>query len=338
MATIKDIADQLHFSVSTISKGLNGASDISEKTRRLILDAAMKMGYIPKQSQRLGAGLTRICVFIENMDYEKVEQFGYDIILGFKLEAASERWDVSIVPLAMNRKSECGYEDYMRANHYAAGFLLGFRLHDDWLAQIERTNVPTVLLDNVVYRKNVACVGVDNQQGIFYAVEHLAGLSHRKIALLNGEADSCVSRERLAGFRLGMETCGLTVKKELVAGGDDKAEGTGGVVRKFIREGATAIVCASDLLAHRVLCELHRAGLRVPDEVSVTGFDDLPLASYTTPSLTTVRQDRLAIGKNVCKVLVQLLGGNSVSRLLLAPELVVRESTGRPKPEPGSKK
>lgn len=329
MATIKEIADQLHLSVGTISKGLNGAGDVSEKTRRLILDAAMKIGYIPKRSRRLGAGLTRICVFIENMDYEKVEQFGYDIILGFKLEAAAERWDVSIVPLAMNRKSECSYEDYMKTNRYAAGFLLGFRLHDDWLAQIRETNVPTVLLDNVVYRKNVACVGVDNQQGIFYAVEHLAGLGHRKIALLNGEADSCVSHERLAGFQFGMRKCGLTARKELVANGDYRADGTDGAVRRFVREGATAIVCASDSLAHSVLCELHRAGLRVPDEVSVTGFDDLPLASYTTPSLTTVRQDRLAIGKNVCRVMVQLLGGNPVSRLLLAPELVIRESTGR---------
>lgn len=330
MATIKDIANELHLSVSTISKGLSGASDVSDKTRQLILDTAMKMGYIPKQN-RAGAGLTKICVFIENMGYERIEQFGYDIIVGFKLEAAAKKWDVSIVPLAMNQESAYNYDNYMKANHYAAGFLLGFTLHTDFIAQMRKTEIPTVLLDNVVYNKNVACVGVDNQQGIYYAVEHLAQLGHKNIAMLNGEIISRVSQERLAGFRLGMEKCGLNVREELVAHGDYMADCAGKFVGYFIREGATAIVCASDLLAHGVLRELYRMGLRVPEDVSVTGFDDLPLASYTTPALTTIRQNRLAIGKNVCMVMEQIMNGNYVNRLLLMPELVVRESTGKPK-------
>nr|WP_267901562.1 substrate-binding domain-containing protein [Caproicibacter fermentans] len=265
------------------------------------------------------------------MGYERIEQFGYDIIVGFKLEAAAKKWDVSIVPLAMNQESEYNYDDYMTANHYAAGFLLGFTLHNDFIAQMQKTKIPTVLLDNVVYNKNVACVGVDNQQGIFHVVEHLAELGHRNIAMLNGETISRVSQERLDGFRMGMEKCGLTVREELVAHGDYMADCADKFVGYFIREGATAIVCASDLLAHGVLRELYRMGLRVPDDVSVAGFDDLPLASYTTPSLTTIRQNRLAIGKNVCMVMEQIMNGNHVNRLLLMPELVVRESTGKPK-------
>ncbi|HCR43159.1 MAG TPA: hypothetical protein DIV41_01130 [Ruminococcaceae bacterium] len=102
-------------------------------------------------------------------------------------------------------------------------------------------------------------------------------------------------------------------------------------VSSFVENGATAIVCASDLIAHGVMRELYRMGVRVPDDVSVIGFDDLPLASYTTPSLTTIRQNRLEIGRNVCLVMEQILRGNCVSRLLLMPELVKRESTGLPK-------
>lgn len=332
MATIKDIANELHLSVSTISKGLSGASDVSDRTRRLIVSTAMKMGYTPRQG-RAGMEPKKVCVFIENMGYERIEQFGYDIIVGFKLEAAAKRWDVSVVPLAMNRESEYSYDEYMAENRYAAGFLLGFALHNDFLDQMQRTGVPTVLLDNVVYNKNVACVGVDNQQGIFYSVEHLAQLGHKKIAMLNGETASRVSQERLAGFRLGMETCSLSVREELVAHGDYRTDCAGEFVGRFVREGATAVVCASDLLAHGVLRELYRMGLRVPDDVSVVGFDDLPLASYTTPALTTIRQNRLAIGKNVCMVMEQIMGGNSINRLLLMPELVVRESTGKPKSE-----
>lgn len=329
MATIKDIARELHLSVSTISKGLSGASDVSEKTRKLILGTAVKMGYTPKQT-RAGAEPRKICVFIENMGYERIEQFGYDIIVGFKLEAALKQWDVSIVPLAMNQESEYSYDDFMVKNRYSAGFLLGFTLHNDFLRQMQKTGVPTVLLDNVVYNKNVACVGVDNQQGTFYAVEHLAKLGHRKIAMLNGETVSRVSQERLGGFRLGMEHLGLETDEDLIAHGDYMADCAGEFVGYFVRKGATAIVCASDLLAHGVLRELYRLGLRCPDDMSVVGFDDLPLAVYTTPSLTTIRQNRMAIGKNVCMVMEQIMAGNYVNRLLLMPELVARESTGRP--------
>lgn len=328
MTTIKEIAKELHLSASTVSKGLSGASDVSAATRQLILGTAMKMGYVPKQGRL--EETQRICVFIENMGYERIEQFGYDIIVGFKLEASAKQWDVSVVPLAMNQESDYNYEEYMLQNRYSAGFLLGFNLHNNFLEQLTKTTVPTVLLDNIVYNKNVACVGTDNQQGVFYAVEHLASLGHRNIAMLNGEAVSRVSYERLNGFKLGMEKFGLPVREELIAHGDYTPDCAEKFVGYFVREGATAIVCASDLIAHGVLRELYRLGLRVPDDVSVVGFDDLPLASYMTPPLTTIRQNRLEIGRNVCMVMEQILKGNHVNRLLLMPELVVRESTGQP--------
>ena len=329
MATIKDIAERLNISISTVSKGLTGASDVSVKTKQLILDTAMKMGYTPRQNRSSGES-KKICVFIENMGYERVEQFGYDIIVGFKLEAAVQNWNVSIIPLALNQESEYNYDEYMLQNHYAAGFLLGFTLHNDFIRQLEKTSIPTVLLDNVVYNRNVCCVGVDNQQGVFYAVQYLVGLGHKNIAMLNGEIISRVSHERLNGFRLGMESRGLPVREDLIAHGDYTADCANKFVGYFIDKGATAIVCASDLIAHGVIRELYRKGIRVPDDISVVGFDDLPLASYTTPALTTIRQDRLAIGKNVCLMMEQIMNGNTINRLLLMPELIVRESTGKP--------
>jgi LacI family transcriptional regulator, repressor for deo operon, udp, cdd, tsx, nupC, and nupG len=329
MTTIRDIAKKLNLSVSTVSKGLNGASDVSEETRRLVLDTALKMGYAPRKARAVEP--LKICVFIENMGYEQIEQFGYDIIVGFKLAAAAKQWDVSIVPMALNQENSIQYEEYMRANHYSAGFLLGFKLHDDFLSQLEKTTVPTVLLDNVIYNKNVACLGVDNQQGIFRAVQHLAELGHTSIAMLNGEPQSRVSSERLNGFRLGMEHFGLPIREELIGHGDFTADCAARFVGRFVEAGATAIVCASDLIAHGVLRELYRMGLRVPQDISVVGFDDIPIAAYATPPLTTVHQDRLAIGKNACLLMEQIMQGNCINRLLLIPELVIRESTGKPR-------
>lgn len=335
MATLKDIAKRLNLSVSTVSKGLSGASDVSMKTRQLILGTAVKMGYVPKQVKSDTAP-KKICAFIENMGYERVEQFGYDIIIGFKLEAAAKKWDVSLVPIAMNEEQEYNYDEFMISNNYSAGFLLGFNLHNDFLKQLEKTNIPTVLLDNVVYNKRVACVGVDNRQGIFYAVEHLFKLGHRKIAMLNGETVSMVSEERFHGFLSGMKSFGLEADRDLIANGDYTSDMAGKYVSRFVEKGATAIVCASDLIAHGVIRELYRMNVRVPDDMSIVGFDDLPLASYTTPTLTTIRQNRLDIGRNVCLVMEQILKGNCVSRLLLMPELVKRESTGRPRNSAGN--
>ena len=97
-----------------------------------------------------------------------------------------------------------------------------------------------------------------------------------------------------------MIKCGLTIHKELIAHGDYTSTCAAQYVEGFVKGGATAVVCASDLIAHGVLAELYRLGLRVPQDISVTGFDDIPLARYTTPPLTTIKQNRLMIGKSVC--------------------------------------
>src|SRR5665647_737652 len=331
VATIKDIAKKLGISVSSVSKGLSGASDVSEDTRQLILNTALEMGYVSRRN-KTDSNARKVCIFVENMGYERIEQFGYEIIVGFRLAATEKQWDVDIVPIAMDRHFDYDYEEYMTKNNYSAGFLLGFSLHNDFLKQLACTNIPTVLLDNVVYNKYVACVGIDNQQGIVCSVEHLAKLGHTAIAMMNGELHSRVSQERLQGFKLGMSKCNIPLRKELIAHGDYTASCAVPHVQGFIDNGATAIVCASDLIAHGVLAELYRLGIRVPEGVSVIGFDDIPLARYTTPPLTTIKQNRLTIGKSVCMAMEQIMEGNAISRLLLMPELVVRESTGPVKP------
>jgi LacI family transcriptional regulator, repressor for deo operon, udp, cdd, tsx, nupC, and nupG len=161
MATIKDIAKKLGISVSSVSKGLSGASDVSEETRQQILNTALELGYVSRRTR------AESNVFVESMGYERIEQFGYEIIVGFRLAATEKQWNVDIVPIAMDRHFDYDYEDYMTRNNYSAGFLLGFSLHNDFLKQLARTNIPTVLLDNVVYNRSVACVGIDNQQGIY---------------------------------------------------------------------------------------------------------------------------------------------------------------------------
>lgn len=327
MATIRDIANKLGISVSIVSKGLSGSGEVSEENRQKILNTALEMGYVSRKT-KLSSAPPKICVFVENMGFERIEQFGYEIIVGFRLAAAEKQWSVDILPISLGEKIDYIYDEFMTKKGYAGGFLLGFLLHSDMHRQMQKTAIPTVLLDNYIYNKNVACVGIDNQQGVALAVEHLASLGHSTIALLNGETLCRVSQERYQGFKLGMSKCNLPVRKELIVNSAFTSPNVEHHVKSFVSGGATAIVCASDMIALEVLNELAKLDIRVPDDISVIGFDDVPLALHTMPPLTTIRQNRLGIGKSVCSTLEQIMDGVSISRLLLMPELIIRKSTG----------
>ena len=215
MATIKDIAKHLGIAVSTVSKGLNGASDISDDMRQLVLDTAVEMGYA---SKKLKANTTRkVCILIENMDYENIGQFGYEIIMGFKLSAAHRRWEVSVIPSDLNMQTAEKYDTYMLKNGFSGAFLLGFSLHDDWVKQLNKTTVPTVLLDNYIpVNPHVGYVGTDSVEGISLAVNHLYLLGHKKIAFLNGSKNSMVSDERYQAFIQSMTEHGLVPEEGLI--------------------------------------------------------------------------------------------------------------------------
>src|SRR5665647_3918580 len=109
VATIKDIAKKLGISVSSVSKGLSGASDVSEDTRQLILNTALEMGYVSRRN-KTDSNARKVCIFVENMGYERIEQFGYEIIVGFRLAAIEKQWDVDIVPIAMDRHFDYDYD------------------------------------------------------------------------------------------------------------------------------------------------------------------------------------------------------------------------------------
>lgn len=327
MVTIKDIANRLGIAVSTVSKGLNNASDISEETRQLVLDTAIEMGYTSRKLK--ASGSRKVCIFIENMDYENIEQFGYEIIVGFKLSAARRKWDVSVIPTNLNLQTTEKYDSYMLRNGYSGAFLLGFTLHDDWVKQLNKTTVPTVLLDNYIEKNvHVGYVGTDSSEGIDSAVSHLYDLGHKKIAFLNGAKNSMVSEQRKQAFINSMIKHGLIPEEKLIQYGYYVPDCAKDYVPGFLENGATAIMCASDLIATGVIAEVLKHGLRVPEDISVIGFDDLPIASQLSPSLTTIRQDRTDLGKSAFLLLDGLVHGISTSKLLLRAKYINRESTG----------
>jgi LacI family transcriptional regulator len=226
-------------------------------------------------------------------------------------------------------QTEEKYDTYMLKNGYSGAFLLGFTLHDDWVHQLSKTAVPTVLLDNYIERNNhVGYVGTDSYEGIDLAVDYLKNLGHKKIAFLNGSKNSMVSEQRNQAFVSSMAKHGLESEDALIEYGYYVPDCAKDHVPGFIKNGATAIMCASDLIATGVILEVQKLGLRVPEDISVVGFDDLPIAAHITPSLTTIRQDRIDLGKSAFLLLDGLIHNISTSKLLLRAKFISRESTG----------
>lgn len=328
MATIKDIANKLGVSVSTVSKGLNGASDISEELRQVVLDTAVEMGYSTKRSRKKEN--RKLCIFIENMRYEAIDEFGYDIVLGFKQNAFKNKWSVDIKPITPEFQLKEKYDTYLLKNGYCGAFLLGFMLHDEWMNQLLNTTMPTVLLDNFIPNNlNVGYLGTDSIEGIEMAVRHLHLLGHKKIAFLNGSNYSLVADQRQESFENAMKSMDLLIDENLLARDEFSAVSAIRHVPTFLENGATAIVCGNDLIAQGVIDVCKSKGLSVPEDISVVGFDDIPIAGALSPALTTIRQDRNELGRCAYVTLDALIHHISISRTQLRPRLIERESTAR---------
>lgn len=335
MVTIKDIAKRLGVAPSTVSKSLNNADDISDATKHLVFETALEMGYkIKRNKNHIGLAERRVCILIDNMEYENHDQFGFDLILGFRNAATSRNWQVDIIPANLNAFYELSnnYDAFMIQNKYSGAFMIGFSMHNDYLKQIKRTRIPTVLFDNhITENPKVGYVATDCYEGIGIALKYLKNLGHKKIAFLNGTKNTMISDERINAFQQIMTELNLTVYDELMENGYYVPNCAKYHIPAFIRNGATAIVCASDLIASDVINEVIRLGYTVPDDISVIGFDDMPFSANLNPPLTTIKQDRLSLGKSALILLDGIINDIPISKMLLHAKLIERTSSAHVK-------
>lgn len=326
MATINDIAARLGVSKSTVSKALNNATDVSEYMRRKILETAVEMGYISKRSYKKER---KLCIVVENMDYNTPNQFGHDLVLGFKQKAEPEGWVVDVISVTTEMQKLTPYNVFMMEHGYQSAFILGFSLIDPWMKEFRTTHIPTVLYDNYIKgNPHVASVGCDNQEGFELAVKHLVSLGHKKIGLISGPSDSYIMKARYNAYINAMERYGLEINEDFIGIGYFVGESTKKYVPRLINKGCTAILFSHDVRAISAITECDDRDIRIPADLSIIGFDDLPMTAFTQPPLTTVRQDRLSLGKCGYYALTCLLNDVPIGNIQLHAALVVRDSTG----------
>ena len=328
MATLDDIARELGISKSTVSKALSGAKDVSKAMRQTVLEKAVEMGY--SRGAR-SAQMPRIAVFITNMEYEKPEDFGYDLVVGFRKAAEPSGFQVEIVPLDQQLQNSIHYDTYMIQENYCGSLFLGMSLLDPWMKDFETCKAPAILYDNHISgNPRVTHVGVDNAEGMEMAVQYLKSLGHKKIGYLSSALQAYVYRQRYYAFFKAMADNGLHVDETLSGNADFISECLSQHLPRILEAGCTAIVCSHDLLAHSAMIHCSELGYRVPDDISILGFDDLPLCRFTIPPLSTIRQNRTNIGKSAFFALLNQINNVYVNSLLLHPELIERASCAAP--------
>jgi LacI family transcriptional regulator len=329
--TSADVAARAGVSRTTVSFVLNDrpGANISPSTRSRVLEAAADLGYHPHASARgLAGGKSHILGFVLRQSPEQVAGDGTlaETLSGLAAAARTAGFRVMVEPLDPSAGS---YETLLRSQHADGLVVSGPRIDDRGLAQLAADGFPIVLQGSLP-GTTAPSVDVDNVSGARRAVEHLIGLGWKRIACItNAPLAYTAARERLDGYRAALEAAGLPYEASLVEEADfDAGSGHRAMARLLARERIEAVFVASDVVAFGAVAAIREAGLRVPEDLSVVGFDDIALAAFFDPPLTTVRLPAYDLGLAAGTALLDRVAGRHVpDRTLLPTELIVRSST-----------
>ena len=221
------------------------------------------------------------------------------------------------------------YGVFMIQHGYQGAFVLGFSLIDPWMSEFKSSKCPTVLYDNQIENNpKIASIGCNTQEGFDQIVKHLIQLGHKKIGLISGPLESYIGKARYNAYISALSKYNLEINDNYIGLGYYISDSTKEHVQRMYSLGITAIICSHDIRAISALTECFDHGIRVPEDLSIVGFDDLPMTAYTEPPLTTVRQDRSALGKAGYYAITCLLNDLPIGSILLRAPLIVRGSTG----------
>jgi DNA-binding LacI/PurR family transcriptional regulator len=335
--TMRQIAKAAGVSRTTVSFVLNDVPGIaiSTETRQRIHNAAQSLNYVPDAaaqslaSRRAGA----VALVLRQSPHQVVsDAFLAPVVQGIAAAVKEYGYHILIEPL--DPLIEANYGDLVRSRRADGILLSGPRLDDEELLRVYEAGIPLVLMGQLPGTP-IPFVDVDNVHGARIAVDHLIGLGHHRIACItNASLAYTASRDRLAGYQQSLEAASIAYDESLVRTGDFTDE-SGAVAMRDILANArplpTAIFVASDVVALGVLAAIQAVGMHIPQDIALVGFDDIPLAQYIDPPLTTIRLPAYGLGWGAGDMLARLVVEPSEvqsNQILLETELVIRQSCG----------
>jgi len=334
LTTIKDLAKAAGVSVTTVSRALNGYSDVNENTRKKIKRIAEELNYRPNAAARsLVMKKTRtIGVILSEINREGVKDAAaYEILCGINDCTSELDYDILLFSTNPKKQLKKSYSDLCKERNVDGAIISGLRVNDPYLQEVVLdTDFPCVLIDIPVSNHNLGHVTIDNIYGAKLAVGHLLELGHRKIALINGHDEASVSKDRQIGYRQALEEAGIRYLPELVYNGNFSEDGGSEAMYQILVQlpDVSAVFAASDIMALGAMRTMEKLGRKLPESLSIVGYDDIKIASYCSPKLTTIRQDKYEMGFQAAQMLINMLEQRSVERkIVLSNQLIVRGST-----------
>ncbi|MNC25082.1 putative HTH-type transcriptional repressor ExuR [compost metagenome] len=335
MTTIYDIAKKTGYSPTTVSKAFNNYSDVREKTRDEILRTAREMGYLPnahartlttKKSWTLGV------LFVEGTGVGIRHPFFGAVIESFKQVAVAKGYALMFISKDVGGK-QSGYLENCRIHGVDGVVVFLSDYEDPYFLELLESDIPTVILDYETAQSHTVCS--DNTAGAMLAVEYLTSLGHSRIAHISGGMNTIPGRRREQGYVAAMKMHGLELREDYIVEGAFYALENGYAAMQRLLELSdrpTAVFASGDLLALGAVMAAKDSGLSVPEDISVMGYDDIELARYVSPALTTVRQDTASLGSRAAEILLASIDrkGTGMEAIVLPVEVVVRESCAPP--------
>lgn len=339
MASLKDISKVCGVSVATVSKALNNQSDVSPQTREHIKQVAKEMGYSPNLSARALKTNRTYSIGVLFVD-ESMSGLTHDYFSGvldsFKRTAEKFGYDITFINSCKERAGRMSYLEHSRYRGFDGVMLACIDFDDPEIVELMQSDIPAVTID-YLFNNRISVIS-DNITGMRELLEYIYGRGHRKVAYIHG-ADSAVTKNRLSSFYRTAELLGLTVPDEYVceAAYRDTAKTFTATCRLLdLPDPPTCIIFPDDFAAFGGINAIRERGLRIPEDISVAGYDGIASARRLEPQLTTVRQDVEQIGCVAARKLVRLIESpkTTVVEQIIIPGTVLEGRSVASMPQP----
>ncbi len=334
--TSKDVAERAGVSRTTVSLVLNNVQGvkISEETRGRVIEAALELGYVPNAAaQALASQRAQIIglILTRNPHHISSDAFLNQILDGL-ITAAHEHSIRLLIDIVEAQHQKKAYSELVRAKRIDGLILSGPRFDDDALLSLQQDRFPTVLMGQLP-ETDFYSVDIDNFSAAKQAVNHLLNLGHQRIACItNARPSYTAAAERLRGYRQALESQAILYDEELVRFGDFDPESGYDQMMDLLagNKPISAVFVASDVVAIGAKAAIVEHGLKIPQDIALVGFDDVPLARYLDPPLSTVRLPANELATRASQMLIQIIQGDPPSQrqVLLESQLIVRQSCG----------
>jgi LacI family transcriptional regulator len=335
--TIVEVAAEAGVSFGTVSRVINNDPHVKAETRERVQITMQQLNYVANRQARGLAGGKSNIIGVLAPDLGT----GYigEITHGIDAELADTNFDLMLFTTHRTAAKEASYVANLAQNTVDGLLLVLPRNPVDYMGTLTSRKFPFVLIDHQGTGKDCAAVGATNWQGAFNATEYMINLGHKRIGFITGSLDLGAAVDRMEGFKTALRTHHILLDPELIYEGSfDQLDGYIGA-NKFLNLPVppTLIFASNDVMAMAAMDAVREKGLRVPEDISILGFDDIPQASMVRPALTTVRQPLKQMGRVATQMLLEILKDpeEKMARIELPTELIIRDSTAKPKDRPG---